>query len=279
MPQSGPPRSQLPALVSALLVAAAGTSTLSALPAHAHAQPPADAAEPDPDARAAFESAREAYSAGRYEDALRDFRRAYELSRRSLLLYNIGAAAERLARDEEAIEAYRAFVAAEPEHPSRAEAQRRIEVLEAHLRARGDAPADGGTTSDPVEPGDGEAPTTRQGGGWLFSWIALGATALSAGGAGLAWALANDAYASLESTCSATGCSDAQIAASDVQARIDATNAMWVVTGVLGAVTIALFLIEAPWDGGGGEGEGGEPAPATASLGVGPARLELRGTF
>ena len=254
-----------------------GAVTLAPLP-RARAQDavappePAQAQDAEDEARTSFEEARAAFDEGRNEDALRGFRRAYELSRRSLLLYNIGASAERLARDAEALEAYRAFVAAEPEHPSRPEAERRIVVLEARIRARPTA------ATEPDAPSEPEAPPAEvTTGGWLLSWIALGATALAGGAAGLSWALANDAYASLEQSCYARGCREDEIAASEVQARVDATTAMLVVTGVLGAATIALFVIEAPRTSSASASE--TSAGLELGIAVGPASVGVRGSF
>jgi tetratricopeptide (TPR) repeat protein len=83
----------------------------------------------DHDARVAFESGHLAFAEGRYDDALVDFTRAYELSHRAELLYNIGLAADRLRRDAEAIEAFEAYLAALPEAENRAEVQRRLRAL------------------------------------------------------------------------------------------------------------------------------------------------------
>lgn len=206
----------------------------------------------DAEARAEFEAGRDAFSANAYEEALAHFRRAYALSGRALLLFNIGSAAERLGRDDEAAEAYRAFVEALPGDRSAPEARRRLQLIEA--RAAEAAP-------DPSAP-------AREG-GWLWSWVGLGATAASAGAIGLSWALANDAYAELEASCYARGCTEGELAASDVQARIDATTAMWIVTGALAAATVVLFVVEAPRD-----------APTeSVSVSVGPGSIALEGRF
>lgn len=226
---------------------------------------PALAQDAETQARTRFEAGRTSFAAGEYEEALHDFERAYELSPRPELLYNIGSAAERSAHDQGALDAYRAFVIALPDHESRDDVDRRIVVLEARLRAHASLvePTPEPTLAPPTVP-----PTVRteERGGWLLSWVALGATALAGGAAGLSWALANDAYGSLEQSCYARGCSDAQIASSDVQARLDATTAMLVVSGVLAAATIVLFIVEAP-------------STVETSVAIGPGSLEVRGTF
>ncbi len=130
----------------------------------------------DQEARQVFEAGRMALEDGRYEDALEYFERAYELSGRVALLFNIGTVAERLRRDRRALEAYQAYVEAEPGAPNRAEVDRRIAILTEQIE-REDALLR--TASDPSSPADSEG-----GGGvlgqWWF-WTVVGAVV--AGGA------------------------------------------------------------------------------------------------
>ncbi|MCA9616513.1 MAG: hypothetical protein KC586_27335, partial [Myxococcales bacterium] len=60
-----------------------------AAPTLASAQPPATS-EAEVEARDAFQQGSDAYAEARYGEALRLFRRAFELSGRTALLYNIG---------------------------------------------------------------------------------------------------------------------------------------------------------------------------------------------
>ncbi|MBX3248933.1 MAG: hypothetical protein KF901_17280 [Myxococcales bacterium] len=85
--------------------------------------------ERDSEARALYQAAVVAFDEGRFEDALRLFRRAYELSERPELLFNVGTTADRLRRDEEALEAFEAYLAARPDAANRASVEARIEVL------------------------------------------------------------------------------------------------------------------------------------------------------
>ena len=89
----------------------------------------------DAEARALFEAGRVAYSDGRFEAALTHFRNSYELSGRPRLLYNIGSAADKLRRDQQALEAFEAYLAQVPGADNRNEVAARIEVLRAQLRA------------------------------------------------------------------------------------------------------------------------------------------------
>lgn len=90
----------------------------------------------DAEARARFEAGRAAMAAGRIEDALTDFGRAYELSHRPELLYNVGIAADRLRRDEEALAAFERYLAEmPPDVENRAEVESRIAILRETIAA------------------------------------------------------------------------------------------------------------------------------------------------
>jgi len=82
--------------------------SLTALTAPLVAQE-AGATSTDSEARVRFEAGRMAFAADRYEDALADFERAYELSHRGVLLFNIAQSLARLGRNREAVERYTAF--------------------------------------------------------------------------------------------------------------------------------------------------------------------------
>ena len=83
-----------------------------------------------------FERGRFAFEEADYETALAYFRHAYELSRRAELQYNIGVAADRLQREEEALEAFERYLA-ETEKPTRAaEVRQRIDALERSIAER-----------------------------------------------------------------------------------------------------------------------------------------------
>jgi tetratricopeptide (TPR) repeat protein len=86
-------------------------------------------AEIDAEARSLFEAGRTAFDAGRFEPALDYFTRAYELSHRGALLFNVASAAERLRRDALALDAYRRYLVEVPDAPNRAFVQARVEFL------------------------------------------------------------------------------------------------------------------------------------------------------
>lgn len=129
----------------------------------------ANAQEPpatDDEARGLFAAGQAAYEEGRYDRAYELFSEAHAASERPELLYNMGLAADRAGRAEEAISAYERFVAAVPDHPRLAFVRTRI----ADLRS-------------------------SAGGGSVVGWVTLGAGAavLAAGVVLLALSFVDDA--------------------------------------------------------------------------------------
>ena len=87
----------------------------------------------DEEARRLFEAGNVAFADGTFEAALSLWQRSYELSERPQLLYNIGTAADRLRRNEVALEAFRGYLGALPDASNASEVRRRVEVLEAEV--------------------------------------------------------------------------------------------------------------------------------------------------
>jgi tetratricopeptide (TPR) repeat protein len=90
----------------------------------------------DEEARSVFAAGNTAFEDARYGDALEYFQRAYELSGRPGLLYNIGVAADRLRQDEVALDAFERFLAEVPEHERRRDVEARVLVLRESVAAR-----------------------------------------------------------------------------------------------------------------------------------------------
>ncbi len=90
----------------------------------------------DVTAREYFEKGRVAFEAADYERALVYFRHAYRLSQRSELQYNIGVAADRLQREDEALEAFERYLEAAEQPEREAEVRERIEALRASIAER-----------------------------------------------------------------------------------------------------------------------------------------------
>ncbi|HKU44615.1 MAG TPA: tetratricopeptide repeat protein [Polyangiales bacterium] len=151
----------------------------------AHASDPPDPAR-DAEARRMFEGGREAYEAGNYQQGLYYFERAYELSARPGLLFNIGQAAYRMRSDQRALQAFKAYLDQNPTAPNRLEVEQRIRELELgtaapttptyvspERTARDAAPALWGwpQTNDTIDkPPPTSKPVTKQ---WWF-WTTIG---------------------------------------------------------------------------------------------------------
>ena len=92
---------------------------------------------PDDDvAREYFERGRAAFEQADYEGALVYFRHAYGLSHRSELQYNIGVAADRLQREEEALEAFEHYLEESQNAAREAEVRERIIALRQSIAER-----------------------------------------------------------------------------------------------------------------------------------------------
>jgi len=140
----------------------------------------------DAEAHALFEAGRLAFSAGHYEDAYDRFSQAYLLSERPELLFNLGAAADRLRRDAQALDHYRAYLAAVPDSPERANVEHRIAILDgsAHDDEPTVAVATPPTPTPAPAPAPAETPIWEQ--WWL--WTIIGAVVIG-GAIGIAVAV------------------------------------------------------------------------------------------
>jgi tetratricopeptide (TPR) repeat protein len=145
------------------------------------------------EARILFEAGRTAYRASRFDAALEYFQRAYELSRRPLLLHNIALTQERLQRNETALATYRRFLGEIGEDYERGPIERRIAFLERLIREqRADAASEdrgedvAAASSSGGATVDADAPSNRDAGSRAAPWIVVGVGgALAAGGVGL----------------------------------------------------------------------------------------------
>jgi len=93
----------------------------------------------DSAARKQFERGRTAFENTDYEQALVHFRNAYRLSQRGQLQYNIGIAASRLQRDEEALRAFQNYLEEVENPPREQEVLKRIAALEEEIEQKKEA--------------------------------------------------------------------------------------------------------------------------------------------
>ncbi len=210
-------------------------------------------------ARAELEAGRLAYENGEFEVALDRFERAYELSGSADLLYNVATCADRLRRDDVALDSYERYLEAAPETEDRAQIEGRIRALRAALAREGSR-----VEPAPAPSEAGPAPHAHH---RLFTWIALGVSvALGATTAGL-WAGAQSSYDSF-SAC-APSCDPAEVGASSGHALQTAGNVLFGLSLAALAGAVVLFFVE-PKD------DAAEPAVAVS---LGPAAVALRGRF
>ncbi len=206
-----------------------------------HAQTPAEAdqATSEEEARSLFRAGQLAFDDGRFDDALTFFERAHTRSGRAELLYNVGLAADRLRRDERALDAFVGYLEATPDTPHRRQVEGRIAGLRAAIAEHSAAENDALEPEVLVDPSPEDRVETRPRHRW--SWVLAG-TALAAGatGGGL-WARASRSRDDAAQTCAPT-CSDDVV--DPIARRVQATRALSIVAGVLGATAVVAFLIE-----------------------------------
>ncbi|MBN8611414.1 MAG: tetratricopeptide repeat protein [Deltaproteobacteria bacterium] len=88
-----------------------------------------DEAGAEAEARALYAAAQAAFHEGRFENSLQYFQRAYELTRRPALLYNLGVTYDRMRRDDEALAAFEQYLREEPDAENVREVEGRVAVL------------------------------------------------------------------------------------------------------------------------------------------------------
>ncbi len=209
---------------------------------HGTVEVPAEASgissDADREARALSEAGLTAYHAGRYESALEYFERSYALSQRGALLFNIGAAAERLRRDERAIEAYEAYLEAVPNAQNREAVLSRLEILRRHVAARQPKKDMRAIRTIPAPPPIDTAEREPRGQGvlgWTLVGVAGGALALTA--AAIPWWIdrkdATDMCALPDRVCENQ---------STVDTQRKAALATWIAGGSIAAASLATGL-------------------------------------
>jgi tetratricopeptide (TPR) repeat protein len=256
--------------ISAAAVLASATAAFAQSPEPDEvAEGEAAEASTDDEARRIFELGLRAFEDGRFADAARYYTRAWELSQRAVLMYNIGVALERDDRPEDAVRWFERYLATD-ETVRRAEVEERLQILrariaeaEAEARARDRAraqPSDATTAAPAIAPDDA-------GGPGALPWLVAGGGALIAAGGGVALLVAAGAAGTVE---------DAPQGTPWVDLRDDADQAdtLSVVGGVMLGVGGALAVGGLLWAL--ASGGGGAEAPAVA---VGPGGVHFRGVL
>lgn len=208
------------------------------------------------EARGLFHAGSAAYDRADYEVALDYFQRAYELSHRPLLLFNIGHTAERAREDARAVEAFEAYLRAAPDAENRPNVEARIARLRRQIAEAGARPPSPAPAPAPADEGPGAGP-------WV---LVISGAVLAIGGAVMLGA----------STVPADAVSSAPEGTPWVDVAGDYDAALYLSAfGFVGiGVGAALALGGVVWLAAGG----GAGADAVA-LGIGPGGVRLRGAF
>ncbi|MDZ4693746.1 MAG: tetratricopeptide repeat protein [Deltaproteobacteria bacterium] len=148
-----------------------------------------------------FQAGTTHYNLGRFEDAIGEYRKAYELKNDPVFLFNIAQSYRQLGHAERALFFYRRYLSTAPESPHRNDVQTRIDELEKQIKATPAARAEADPIAMPpsvpqpanqpeallVEPQESVANDQSVVHTWWF-WSAVGAVVV-VGGAALVLAL------------------------------------------------------------------------------------------
>jgi tetratricopeptide (TPR) repeat protein len=151
---------------------------------------------PEESARAHHEQGRLQFSLGRYETAISEFRKAYELRADPSFLFDIAEAYRSLGAPERAVFFYRRYLTTHPNPPNRPEVEAQIAIIEptiptdgaggpTALRLSPSAQAEAPAAMAPLVTRERALPESERGliGKWWF-WTAVGT--LAAAGATIA---------------------------------------------------------------------------------------------
>lgn len=215
-----------------------------------------------------------------YDNALKAFQKAYELSKRADILLNIATVHERMGKLQAAIDDLDRYLAAKPEGEMAETVNIRKGNLEKRLASEQDAgaagSADAGAAAAAVPPAPASAAPARppppappapaapsaESSTNVPAWVLVGVGGLAAGGAVVTGILANSKYNDAKSSCS-PHCTDDQLSSSKTMALSSTILTGVAIVGVGVGVTLLLT--------GGAKHEG----PATGAVprvlvGVGP---------
>lgn len=109
-------------------------------------------------ARGHFQLGSTYYSSGRFEEAAQEFEKAYNVSQRPQLLYNIYLAYRELNRLEPAADALRRYLASDVDDPRRERLEARLRAMEEAIRNQEEERKALAAAVQPVEPARKEMP-------------------------------------------------------------------------------------------------------------------------
>lgn len=232
-----------------VFVAVVVTSVLFASQAQAQSTPA------DDEARVVYDRGAEHYAAGRFQAAASDFERAYELSGRAQLFYNLYLAYRDAGDRGRAATALRRFLASDAVPP-----EMNREQLEARLRALESERSE--QASVPVE--------ASGGGTWWPGWLIAGSGGAMLVAGAITGVLALDLHASVESQCDADG-----LCPASTEPDRDLGSALALTTDILlpagAALAVAGFVLAFAL--------ADDELEAAASCGPGGCALAVRGAL
>lgn len=236
----------------------------------------AEGGEDEGRARALFNAGQTAFGEGRFAEAAGLWVRAYELSPRGALLYNIGNAYDRAGANEEALVHYRRYLEADPDTDKEAYLRSRIAVLEGIVASEEEPTPpeeepDEDTAAQPAATEPAVTEPTESSGRAVLGGVLLGAAAAFAVvGAGTGGRALRERKA-LDGRCPEGLCPESERSRADRTDRLALTTDIMLGAAGLVAVTGLLLLLL------GSDDEDG-PRPSIACDGVGCA-FSLRGRF
>lgn len=194
----------------------------------------------DEQARTHFQSGRLYFDRAQYDDALREFEAAYELSHRAGLLYNIYLTYERLGRYGEAADRLEQYLRDDPTVADEQRATYTARIANLRERVVTDAPLDPVPTA-PVEPAD-EGGLTALG---IAGVVTLGAGAASLIVFAIAGGMALGEDASLADRCGANAgrtCTEEDV--SSLRTMTTVADVTWIAGLGLAAAGATLLAID-----------------------------------
>jgi tetratricopeptide (TPR) repeat protein len=235
--------------------------------------------EDEQQARIHFEAGRLHYSKGRFDEAGREFRQAYELSGNSALLYNMFLAYRDADRLLQAVEALASYLEEVPGQSNRAGLEARLRTMRTRLERQQaaaeagvletDAEVEAGEEPSPVDASLSDVDTDEAGGGVpTGAWVTMAAGGALVLGAVVTGVMAKGAESDLHDACPGlTGCDPALQSTRDRARRLGlVTDVLWI-TGAVAAVGGLLWLLL-------GRGSDEKPTPDVA-IGCGPGGCSL----
>jgi hypothetical protein len=204
---------------------------------------------PDELARRHFESGAAYLQESDYDNALKAFEKAYDLSKRPEILLNIATVHERRSDLKQAVASLEKYLEVAPEGDQRGIVEARIANLQKRIEAEEkSAPADGGAPLPPVEPkpvsekpaqpGRKTAEPATAPASNVPAYVLLGLGALAAGGAVVTGVLAKGEYDDAKDRCSPSCTNDDVSAGKTLALTSTILTGVAVVSASVGAVLL-----------------------------------------